>query len=67
MNRCQPLKWALIGLFPIALLGCGPSKTVTVGEGEGKGVIRRDIDTARGNAQGVSDRIKSGEKDVYGG
>ncbi len=49
--------------------GCksSASQTVTVGEPGQKGVIRRDIDLAHTNADGASAKIRSGEKDVYGG
>ncbi len=58
--------WFLF-VFAVSCVGCGEGKTVTVGEGEGKGVYQRSIDKSRDVAAGASEKIKSGEKDVYGG
>lgn len=50
-----------------SLTSCGSSKTVTIGEPGEKGVYRRQIDKANDVAGQASEKIKSGEKDVYGG
>lgn len=57
----------LLAIAAIALAGCGKATTVAVGEEGKKGVIRHDIDQSRDIAAGTSDKIKQGEKDVYGG
>lgn len=47
------------------LIGCAERST-TVGTNEPKGVYRREIDTSKSVADGVSSQIKQGENDVYG-
>lgn len=55
-------------LFVLLLsLGCGSGETVPVGEPGQSGVIERDVDKARSTADEASDRIRTGEKEVYGG
>jgi len=61
------LAYACLFAISTSVVGCGESKSVTIGEGEGKGVYQRSIDESRSVAGTATNRIKSGEKDVYGG
>ena len=62
------MKALILILAALILVGCGKKDTaVTVGEPGQKGVIRHDIDQSKEIANGTSDKIKQGEKDVYGG
>lgn len=63
---------ALLGsvlLFVVLLVavGCGSPRTVQVGEPGQSGVIKRDVDKAQSTADEASDRIRRGEREVYGG
>ncbi len=60
------LVWIILAAMLI-LVGCGKDQTVTVGKPGEKGEYRHDIDKAKDTAATATDRIKSGEKEVYGG
>ena len=51
----------------LALAGCGSDKKVTVGEPGAKGEYRQNIDKAKSVAGESTDRVRTGEKEVYGG
>ena len=57
----------LLAATALALIGCGKSETVTIGTPGEKGIIRRDIDTSKDTAAGMSEKIKQGNKDAFGG
>jgi hypothetical protein len=57
----------LIVTLALILTGCGKSETVTIGEKGEKGILRRDIDTSKDTANGMSEKIKQGNKDAFGG
>ncbi len=51
----------------LALAGCGRDKKVTVGEPGAKGEYRQNIDKANSVAGESTDRVRTGEMEVYGG
>ncbi len=48
------------------LAGCGGDEKVTVGEPGQQGVYRKNIANAESKAGLATDRVRSGEQDVYG-
>jgi hypothetical protein len=63
INRVAVL---LVGTCLLSL-GCGETKSVTVGDGESKGAYKRGIDSAGDVAGKASESVRSGEKDLSGG
>ena len=49
----------------VALIGCGKSEVVTIGEPGEKGTYRREIDKSKDIAGQASEKIKEGNKEAF--
>ncbi len=57
----------VVGSLAALTLGCGETKSVTVGDGESKGAYKRTINSAGDVAGKASESVKQGERDLSGG
>ena len=60
------VKWILILVSGLLLIGCGPSEKVTIGEPDEKGVLQKDIDQSKDTAAQATQKVKEGDKDAFG-
>ena len=60
------MKIFVLGIFVIALIGCGKSETVTIGEPGEKGILQKDIDKSKDTAAAATEKVKEGNKEAFG-
>ncbi len=59
------MKLVLLAIAATAVVGCGQSETVTIGEPGQKGTYQREIDKSKDTAAEATGKVKEGDKEAF--
>ena len=56
----------VLAVTALALVGCGKSEVVKIGEPGEKGLYQQQIDKSKDTAAAASEKVKQGDKEAFG-
>lgn len=60
------MRFILVGILALSIIGCGKSETVAIGEAGEKGTYQRQIDTSKETASDATAKVQQDNKEWDG-